>query len=278
MKKEKLWFLVISFMCLILSTCKISVEDTDLMQKPDYDRSSKQVTLIIHKINSDTDYINIYRSEAGGSEIACGLLFPSDWPSSNQTYPFSDLLVKEEKKYKYRARYHDSKGYHYTNWTEEILIEGITDAYEYSDTLTYSGSSARFNFDSTDYTLALNTALTAPTAITDFDTHYKPMLLISKSDETQVFAVDQDFIEANKSISLRGLLPLSFMDRPIKILGILAEKKELFNPDETDESKQHTKFIYWTEPLPLKIYGKSDNTITVPAESGAAGHIYRSVQ
>ena len=259
--------------CLALSSCNISLVDTTLMRKPDYDTSDKQVTLTIHKINSDTDYINIYRQETGGDEIVRGLIFPKDAPNNPMTYTFIDSLVKNGKSYKYRVRYHNPKGYYYSEWSSEITIDTILDAYDEADVLTYEDNSAKFNLDTTDYSLSLTAALIAPSAIQDFS-GYKPMLVISTSTKTQLFEVDNDFIAANKSISLRGLLPLDFMDTPITISAVLGQKREYFNPTEPEEEKLITKFLSWTEPLNLKMQGHTDNIITVPSQSGAAGYDY----
>lgn len=275
MKKGTSFFTVISIMCLVFCTCNISLEDTDLMRKPDIYPSSKQVTLTIHKINSSTDYINVFRSESGGSEITCGLIYTKDHPNAT-TYPFSDTLIKEGKKYKYRVRYHDSKGYYYSAWTDELKIQDI-DAYNSSAVLTYTDSGAKFSINTTDYTISLTSALTAPTVITDFD-KYIPMLIATAEGKTQLFELNDDFISATDSISLQGILPLDFMDRDIAITGILAQKKEMLHPDEADESKKIMQFIRWTEPLELAIQGKRDNIVNIPSQSGQAGLDYRTAQ
>ena len=275
MKKGTSFLTVISIICLVFCACNISLEDTELMQKPDINRSEAQLTLTIHKINSSTDYINIFRSESGGAEITRGIIYTKDHPNET-TYTFYDTLVKEGKKYKYRVRYHDSKGYYYSAWSDEKKMED-TAAYDSSDDLTYTDNGAKFSINTTDYTLSLTSALTAPTAITDFD-KYIPMLIATAGDKTQIFELNDDFISATEPISLRGLLPLDFMDRDITISGVLALKKQLANPSETDESKQKTEFISLTEPLELKIQGKNNNTINVPSQSGAAGYDYRSAQ
>ena len=275
MKKGTSFLTVISIICLVFCACNISLEDTELMRKPDIYPSSRQVTLTIHKINSSTDYINVFRSESGGREITCGLIYTKDHPNVT-TYPFSDTLIKEGKKYKYRVRYHDPKGYYYSAWTDELKIEDIN-AYNSSAELTYTSGNTKFSINSTDYTLSLTSALTAPSAISDFD-KYIPMLIATAGDKTQIFEVTDDFISATDSISLRGLLPLDFMDRDITISGILAQKKELLHPDETDENKQKMQFIIWTEPVEFGIQGKNNNTINVPSQSGAAGYDYRSAQ
>ena len=68
------------------------------------------------------------------------------------------------------------------------------------------------------------------------------------------------------------------MDRDIKISGVLAYKKQLANPSETDESKQKVEFLSFTEPLELPIQGKRDNIVNIPSQSGQAGLDYRSAQ
>ena len=273
MKKGTSFFIFISIICLVLSSCNISLEDTELMRKPDYDRSTAQVTLTIHKINSSTDYINVFRSESGEDEITCGLIYTKDHPNVT-TYPFYDTLIKYGKKYKYRVRYHDNKGYYYSAWTDEIKIED-TEAYNSSDVLTYTSNSTKFSINTTDYTISLTSALTAPSAILDFD-KYIPLLLVKAGDKTQVFELNDDFISATDSVSLRGLLPLEFMDRDITISGVLAYKKVLYDTTETDVTKQKTKFLSMIEPLELAIQGKRDNTVFVPAQSGTEGFDYRS--
>ena len=104
------------------------------------------------------------------------------------------------------------------------------------------------------------------------------MLIVTAGDKTQIFELNDDFISATDSIPLRGLLPLDFMDRDITISGILAQKKELLHPDETDESKQKMQFFTWTEPLDLSIKDKRNNIVNIPSESGSAGYDYRSAQ
>ena len=283
-KGTSFFYIVISILCLMLFSCNIRLEDTELMRKPDFDRSEKQVTIMVHKINSSTDYINIYRKETSGDEMAIGLIFPKDIKNNTMIYTFIDSLVKDNETYRYKARYHDSKGYHYSDWTDEIKIENFPNAYAADDVLTYESNGAKFSLNSTDFSISLTSALTAPEAITNFDQNenelldFKPMLIVSTTEannkKTQVFELDYDFIYDKKAISLRGLLPLDFMDTPIIISGILGQKIEYQNPDITDPEKLVTKFISWTEPVDITIAGHSDNTVTIPSQSGAAGYDY----
>ena len=273
-KGTSFFYILVSILCLVLCTCKLSLEDTDLMRKPDINRSEAQVTLTIHKINSTTDYINVFRMESGETEITRGLIYTHDHPNVT-TYTFYDNLLKDGKKYKYRVRYHDAKGYYYSAWTDEIKIED-TQAYSSSDILTYSSNGAKFNI--TSNSISLTAALSAPSAIPDFD-DYIPMLVATAGDKTEVFELTDDFISATGNpIALQGLLPLDFMDRDITISGILAYKKQLANPSETDESKKKVEFISFTEPLELAIQGKRNNIVNIPSQSGQAGFDYRSAK
>ncbi len=272
-------YITVSILCLMLCTCKLSLEDTELFQKPDLDLSNRQVTLIIPKLNNSTDYINIYRKQSNNDDEVVGLIFPKDLPSGDSTYRFIDDLVVEGKKYKYQVRYHDNKGFQYSHWTDEIKIQNITNAYTESQELTYTVGSAKLTFSSEDTKLQVTGTITAPSDIPNFSTEYTPALIIKTSDKTQVFDVSQDFITGSDFVTLRGMLPLSFMDTPITIVGLIAQKKEYVDPNETDETKRVIKFIRWTSLTSININGHRDNTITVPSQSGAAGYDYsRSAQ
>ncbi len=283
MKKGFSFLCIISaLLCLSVLSCKLKVEEDkeELLQKPDIDISNKQVTLIIPKFNSNTSYINIYRKDSAGKDEIIGLIFPKDLSSNDSTYRFIDELVYENERYQYKTRYKDSDGFHYSEWSNEIKIDCIDDAFSSSDYLTYKvESGTKLKFSSTDYTLKVDGTITAPSAISDFASAYTPALIFKESDKTQVFEVSTDFLEGTEEISLRGLLPSDFMDRDIQILGLLAQKKVFDNPNETDEKKKRIKFIRWTSLESIKVQGKSDNILNIPAQAGAAGFDYsRSVK
>ena len=278
-KGTSFFYILVSILCLVLCTCKLSLEDTELFQKPDLDLSDRQVTLIIPKLNNSTDYINVYRKQGSNDDEVVGLIFPKELPSGDSTYRFIDKLVVDGKKYKYQVRYHDNKGFQYSNWSDEIKIENITDAYDEDDKLTYTVGSAKLTFSSADYSLKVTGTITDPSDISDFSTNYSPAIIIKNSDKTQVFDVSPEFIAGTDPITLRGMLPLSYMDTPITIVGLIAQKKVYVDPNEPDESKRKIKYIRWTSLAPIKINGISSNTITVPSQSGDAGYDYsRSIQ
>ena len=269
------------FYCLLLilttfvCSCKMSVEETNLLRKPDVDISSKQVTVIIHKVGSTTDYINIYRkdlSDSSAEEIAIGVIFPPA-KTDEITYRFIDTLVHENAEYTYKVRYHDESGYRYSAWSNEIVIEDHNDAYAADKILTYQVSDdTRFYFDSTDYQLVIEgfREIQDP-EITNYSRDFQPMLIFSYDDVEQVFKISNDALKNSKPIPLREKLPLTFMDRKIKVVGILGQQTEYENPDEEDEEKLIPKVIHWTAPTPIKVYGQSDNEIYVPSSAGKLG-------
>ena len=290
-KGSSFLFAGLLFLTCISFSCKVSVEDAHLSRKPDIDLSEQQVTLIIHKISADTDYVNVYRKETSktdSSELCIGIVYPLK--TDEITYRFIDTLVHEDAKYIYKVRYHDKSGYQYSEWSNEIDIEDFVRAYSYDKKLEYvTSDDTRFIFDKTDYTLKITGTITAP-EIQDFDSYilpagkadieenrlynYQPMLILSYDDVKQVFKINRNAISNSESITLRDRIPLSFMDKAIKVEGILAQKIEYVNPEETDEDKLTPKIIRWTPPTYIKVMGHGDNEIKIPSSAEAAGYDY----
>ena len=276
MKKESSIFSIFAIILgIFLCSCKVSVEDTNLSRKPDIDITEKQVTLIIHKINSETDYINVYRkdtSKTDSTEICIGIVYPQK--TDEITYRFIDTLVYEDEKYIYKVRYHDKSGYQFSEWSNEIYIEDFIDAYDTSKHLSYNvPDNSRFYYDVTDYSLTLSGTIGLPD-IQNFEDEYQPMLILSYDDIRQVFKIRPQAISNNEPITLRDRIPLTFMDRTIRVEGIVAQKTEWINPDEEDEDKKIPKMIRWTIPSYIKVSGKNDNEITVPSSAQTAGIDY----
>lgn len=263
--------ILVAFLC----TCKVSVEETDLLRKPDVDLSDKQVTIIIQKINSETDYINIYRkttTEKDPPEEKIGIIYPSN--NDDMTYRFIDTLVFEDESYSYRVRYHDDSGYRYTEWSNEIDIENINYAYAPDKKLAYQvPDNTRFLYDDTNFTLTISGTVTNP-EISNFTNDYQPMLIVSSEDATQVFKISTQALTNSEAITLRDRLPLDFMDKTITIEGIVAQQNEYYNPDELDENKKKIKLIRWTPPTSIKIAGHSENTLYIPSSAASAGTDY----
>lgn len=260
--------LLTSFFC----CCKMSVEETNLLRKPDVDISANQVTIIIHKVNASTDYINIYRKEVkedDDKELNIGVVFPEN--TDEITYRFIDTLVHENAEYVYKVRYHDDSGYSYSAWSNSIEITDNSSAYDADKILYYEASGdTRFYFDTTDYQLTLDGTITNP-EISNFTRDFQPMLILSYDDQKQVFKISPDVLTQGKAVSLRDRIPLTFMDRKIKVEGIVAQQTEYANPDEEEEDKKIPRIIRWTKPTFIKVSGEPDNEIFVPSSAGKAG-------
>lgn len=266
------------FLCFFISACKVEVKDPKLLQKPDVDISDKQVTLIIHKISATTSYINIYRQEITDDEepadiINIGIIYPNSTPNDDKTYRFIDKLVHTKSNYIYRVRYADSDGYQYTNWTNAVTIEEeFEGAYPPSANLTYQcPSTVAFTYNDTAYKLTLSDPLISP-AITDFS-EYQPMLIVNNVLKTEVFKIAPEALSQREPIFLKDHLSADFLDRPIIIEGIVAQKNEYVNPS-APVTERILKAVYWTEPKKIDINAYSDNIITVPSAQNTAGFDY----
>ena len=286
MKKGTSVFCIISaILCLCASGCKLKIEEeVELLPKPDIYFTSGYLTVSIPKTKSKTDYINIYRHDSKNNEEIVGIIYPKDLSSDVSSYEFVDKLVCDKYKYKYKVRYHDSDGFHYSEWSNEHKVEAgkIKDTYTNPKDLKYelSSTSTKLQFSETDFTLkVISGSITAPSAITGFSTNYIPVLIIKASSDIRAFEIKDnpdDFLDGTEPISLRGFLPNDFKDKSITIVGIAGQTKELANPGETDPKKQIAKYIRWTGITSLKVMNHSDNTIIVPSESGSKGHDFSS--
>ena len=283
MKKRTLFFYILSsFLVVLLMSCKVDMVDTSLLVKPDIDTSTKHVTLIVHKISNDTAYINIYRQKVDSSSSEeepiynIGIIYPKAIDNGEQTYRFIDELVYVNTSYRYRARYFDTDGYHYTDWSNTIKVdEDFESAYEQNKSLAYkTTSNVTFTFDETDYTLTLTGALIMPD-ITSFDENFHPMLIVNNGISTQVFKISPETLTDRQPITLKDRLPLEFLDRNIVIQGVLAQQYDYLNPD-AEESELIIKTIHWTTPTNLKVSGYSDNIIKVPSVLATKGFDYTS--
>jgi len=268
------------FIIFLFFSCNVDIKDTNLLIKPDIDISTQQTIVIVHKVNNDSSYINIYRQEVSNDDEVkpvynIGLLYPKSIDTNEITYRFIDELVFKDTSYRYRARYCDEDGYHYTDWSNVIKVESnFPTAYDSNKKIVYTGpSDIGFTFDEINYTLKLSAALTAP-EIQSF-TDYQPMLIVNNGVNTQVFKISSDCLTNRQAITLKDRLPIDFLDRNIIIEGVLAQKYEYINP-EADAASRIIKSIHWTLPTKIKVNGYSDNIICIPSSLASSGLDYTS--
>lgn len=278
MKKGTSFFYIFTAIFSILFfSCKLEVKDTNLLTKPDIDVSTHQVTLMIPKINAQTPYINIYRQDVTSNidtkpVVNIGILFPSAF-ANDTSYAFIDDLVLEGSKYKYKVRYVDSDGAYYSNWSNEITIDNtFANAYENTKKLLYVlPSNTHFAYNTSEYTLTLNNEVTLP-EITNYSTNYTPMLIVNNGSKSEVYNIAANTLNivtpatAIQAIAIRDKLSEDFLDKNIKIEGILGQRIEY-----KDAGNTIIKTIHWTEPTAVKISGYSSNTILIPSTRGTSG-------
>ncbi|MBP5519039.1 MAG: hypothetical protein J6X84_00475 [Treponema sp.] len=264
--KNSCWskYIIFAFIIGLFLTCKISIEDTDLRQKPDVNISDKQVTIIIPKINNDTDYITICRKN-GSTKTNVGIIFPKDYSTNDANYVFIDKLVYKDQKYQYQVRYHDSKENNYSQWSNEIEIKNVDGALD-TESVSFDIGSEKFVYDSTNNTLALSDGINAPDfpAYADASTEFKTMIVISikNTNTRQIFELPDNFIAGNNPINMLEKLPQSFYDKELVLEGILAQNSKDLN------------YIEWTELTEIPLQGNVNRTITIPFKSGTNGIDY----
>lgn len=257
--------LSLSFVLLIcFAGCNISIEEEHLLPKPTCSVDSSSITISITKKSSDTEYINIYRQDTTNTNneiINIGLIYPKNDPRAGESYIFKDSLIYTGHKYKYYARYCNNGEYKKTEWSDEIQATGgYTD-----ERLKYAASSASLTLETTDYTLKINGTISAP-QITNISS-YSPVIVLKTANRTSAFEIPST--NTNQIISLRGLLPPEFIGKPVTIIGICAQQKELSTA--TEPKITH---IHWTEAAEIRLEDHSDKTFTIPSLDGANGFDY----
>lgn len=314
MKKINFFTVFLLNLCILFFGCNFTYEPGSFTTEPtvNFNDNSKDKSIAISipkKINT-AKYINIYRQDVTDdseeSEIEnIGILYPKFATTSGSAYIFYDSYITKNHKYKYRIRYADSDEYIFSHWSKEIKAQ---DGYEEDTVLAYTiPSTAKFNYDNDSFTLKINGTITPPADIENFDTKFKPMIIIKSNDKTQAFPITST--QDGTTIQLRGLLSSDFLDKNITIIGIVpqeniyvkdsADKEKTIiqrttdteqttdssqednSETETDENKENEKIpdikeIHWLKYTKIKITGKgvSENTITIPSSAQNNGFDY----
>ena len=277
-KGTSFFYILVSILCLVLCTCKLSLEDTELTDAPEASTANNQVSIIIPRLNNETKYINIFRKDASKSDIeSIGMIFPN--ALMNRNYLFVDELVTRDHKYKYKVRYFDNNGYSESKWSNEISTKDKDFANPSTKKMTYTTSGVRFNYSKTDYTLTIEGTISKP----DFDSYadeedddtdplYKPMLIVSTSERSEAIPISS--VADNTIIPLRNILPSYFQDTNISILGLVAQKNEYVDRS-VDADKRVTTSVIWTELATISIRGNGNSsTFYIPSQVGEEGLDY----
>ena len=285
MKKGTSFLTVISIICITFCACKLSLEDTDLFDRPEVSKADHQISVLIPRLNNETKYINVFRQEGNSTPVMIGIINQN--ALMDKTYLFIDELIKKQHKYKYRVRYCDNSGYHYSKWSESITIKNEEFAHDESKSMKYDASSAYFRYNKDEYTLTIDGSITAPNftgffddAMADADDSddllkpfaYKPMLIVSNSEKTEAIQISSTADDT--VIPLRNILPLYFLDTNISIQGIIAKQNKYKN-EEAEESDLVIKYIKLLELEEVNVTGAgSSKILNIPSQIGDAGLDY----
>ena len=285
-KGTSFFYLSVSILCLIFCACKLSLEDTDLFDRPEVSTKDSQISIIVPRLNNDTKYINIFRQEGNSTPVNIGIIYPNALMDKN--YLFVDSFTSKQHKYKYRVRYNDNTGYHYSKWSEQIETKDETFAHDTSERMKYDASSARFNYDEDAYTLTIEGTIQSPNFTEFFDDEmaeaddtddlekpfaFKPMLIVSNSEKTE--AIQFSSTADGTVIPLRNILPMYFLDTDITIKGIIAKQNKYKKPYPNDASELVTEYIIWLEPAEINLKGvRSNKILKIPSQVGDNGLDY----
>ena len=274
-KRTSYLYIFVVFLAIILSSCKLKIEEEDLLDAPGVNVTNKQVTLIIPKTSSDTSYVNVYRRDKQNDTVVnIGILFhPEALENDKKNYCFIDSLVKVNHSYQYKVRYKTNGDYYDSAWSDSIKIESGYTAYPDNTNLAYQVNGIKLIFERIDYSLTFyGTGTITEPSITNFSTDYVPMLIVQSDSATQVLELTS--IAKDTKIYLRSYLPKKFLDKKISIKGIVAQKTEWVDDTKPIQDRD-IKRIIWTEPTSLEVVGAgSDKKILVPSQSGSDGFDY----
>ena len=225
-------FIILYFsLLLFLSSCNFSYEPINQSSPPTVDYNNKAIVISIPKKINTAKYISIYRIDTTENSSNneneniqnIGILYSQFSDTVGTAFIFYDSHILKNHSYKYQIRYTDSDEYIYTKWSNDIIAK---DGYDSTTQMTYDTKNAYLSYDDTFYSLKISGKIIPPT-IENFDEDFKPMLIIKTEEKTQVFPVQS--IEEGTTLQLRGILPSSFLDRPITIVGIVPQKNTYVN-------------------------------------------------
>lgn len=269
-------YTILTALSISFSSCKLSVEDEALFDKPGVIPTNNQITIIIPKTSNDTKYINVYRRDKKNDKIVnIGLIFhPQALEDDPKNYSYIDTLVKKKHSYDYRVRYYTDGKYYLSQWSKTIYIDTDYNAYPEEQNLSYQATNASLIYERTDYSISFSGTITPPDFPEFASEGYIPMIVISSDKATQAFEIPLTSIENSSNrtpIALRSMLPSDFLDTAITVQGIIGQKT-LYT---ADASKREIKEIIWTELEPVKLtaFGSS-NSIKIPAQAGSSGLDY----
>jgi len=282
MKKNILCSLLIFSFILAFSACDIvEITENAKITSPDIKKSATGIIVSLKNSIQDVEYVNFYRQDITGFPAAdestfpienIGLVFTLD---NNTTFVYNDDNLFKNRTYRYYVRLYDKNdGYTKSEWTAGITpTSGLT--YDGSTSIYYGiGTNTKLIYNENEKKLVISGTITAPNGIANFETEYSPALVFSCSEGTQAVKISSS--ADSTEIYLDDILPETFFNVDVKILGIVGQYEEIENADEEDEELQR---VVWTGISAIPVYNTSgtaisENTIVVKVKHGNGGYDY----
>lgn len=172
MKNKYLFSSIIFLAFTAFFSCNLVIDEDannkELKYRPDVTVAAEKGIIISTKIYTDnTQFINLYRGEVKDANdkspsgvFLLGTLNLEEYQkvyetkTTNKTYQFQDLYVKDGGKYKYKMQYYDSKDKEFTNTNWSNMVEIPEGKGQEKDPELNLGTSY-FKFEETTKTLSL---------------------------------------------------------------------------------------------------------------------------
>lgn len=251
-----------------LLSCNISIQDEVLLAKPTCESNNSNIIITLARNSVDTEYINLYRQDVSNTNATIeniGIIFPNSFGEDSKTYIFSDSLIYQDHVYKYYARYFDGTEYLNTNWSDEITAQS---GYEPTIPTSYTVGSAYVSLNETEYTITFHGDIINP-SIPEYAETFFPAIILKTQNSTQIFELES--IENGKTYFLKGIIPSTFYNTDIQLVGICGQKKDHIDSEDPESA---IKRIIWTTPSVINIEGKDSNSFIIPSTTGINGYDY----
>jgi hypothetical protein len=243
-----MFFSAVCAASLFFICCKFKSDDTDetTYEAPQTASSAGGITLAIVPV-SGASYINVYRRLVTGSSYADPVNIGEIKPDSSSTFSseavqFTDPYTFSGTTYQYRVRYYDSS-YKVSEWSVKVsgAVSGSSSSYIYTIV-----SGTKLIYSSELKTLTISGTINSP-ALGTFD----PKIALKTDSAASLFSLK----DLSSTIHLTDILPASFYDADVSVIGILGETSS----ESTDKS--YTCY-YWLAPVPVTMTDTNSNVIT----------------
>lgn len=287
MKKNLVFIGIIFLTAAILSSCKIDVKQEKTLHRPDVEIRSNEIAITGTYDSTAIEYINVFRLDKNNESakpVNIGLIFPSGFNTLNKTYSFYDNTAIEGRKYSYFCRFYEGKyGYYTTEQSLPIEIPAscglAAGSYSTDDDLKCNMGTSYFTFNEDTKILALQNPGDFRPAFAQTPEYTDYCLVVTNGTVTESFRLSQkddwSDITPSPEWNLQLLLPESFFNKEIQILGLISQKVEL-----VEAGSEEIKRLFWTNITSVDVKNETtaitypENKFIIEIQSGSSGIDY----